>query len=308
MHQHIGSAVSRLGKQIDTALEKLVLQKTLNGADLILSIQHSLLAPGKRARGTLLMLAAGHGRAMVPTALAPACAVEMVHAASLIFDDLPAMDGATLRRGRQANHRAFGEATAILSGIALLNEAFAVISAEDRLDGDCRTDLSAMLSHAIGLEGLVAGQFHDLRAKPPMSVEEIKSVHEQKTGALFAAAAQMGGRVAGRGDADLERLRAFGMTIGLAFQTFDDLIDAVGSSATAQKTVGADGEKPTLVRALGAEGAEMAASEQMDQAIKQVSALGPDGQLLANFAGDLADLMRAKLIRIDGGTGSVNRS
>ena len=136
MHQHIHNVVSQIGKEIDAALEKAVPETTVPGRDLTTAIRHSLLAPGKRARGVLLLLAAGHGQAERPEAFAPAGAIEMVHAASLIFDDLPAMDNATLRRGRPANHCEFGEATAILAGIALLNEAFAVISAEDRLDGD----------------------------------------------------------------------------------------------------------------------------------------------------------------------------
>ena len=136
MHQHIHNVVSQIGKHIDEALEKAAVPGGWAAPpDLSVSIRHSLLAPGKRARAVLLMLAAGHGRADVPQAFAPACAIEMVHAASLVFDDLPAMDNATLRRGRPASHCAFGEATAILSGIALLNEAFAVIAGENRLDG-----------------------------------------------------------------------------------------------------------------------------------------------------------------------------
>jgi len=295
MHQHIHSVVAQIGKQIDEALEKAAPAAGSAPPDLSVSIRHSLLAPGKRARAILLMLAAGHGRSDVPQGFAPACAIEMVHAASLIFDDLPAMDDATLRRGRAANHCAFGEATAILSGIALLNEAYAVIGAEHRLDGDCRADLSAMLARAIGLDGLVAGQFDDLRAKPPMSAEEIETIHARKTGALFAAAAQMGGRVAGRSNADLDVLHDFGLRIGVAFQTFDDLLDAVSSREAARKTVGHDGEKPTLVRLHGIEAAEAAAHAGMEEAKQRVSALGPDGRLLAQFAGDLAERLCAKL-------------
>jgi len=295
MHQQIHSVVSQIGKEIDVALQKAVPEASHAAPDLAIPIRHSLLAPGKRARAVLLMLAAGHGRRERPEALAPACAIEMVHAASLIFDDLPAMDDATLRRGQPANHCAFGEATAILSGIALLNEAYGVIGAEDRLDGDCRADLSAMLSGAIGLDGLVAGQYSDLQAKLPMTREEIELIHARKTGALFAAAAQMGGRVAGRDPGDIESLHAFGMSIGVAFQTFDDLIDAVSSRETARKNVGHDGEKPTLVRILGIERAEEAAQAGMERAMAQVSGMGQDGRMLAQFAGVLAGILRAKM-------------
>jgi len=309
MHQHIHNAVSQIGKQLDAALEKAVPETQGTGSDLATAIRHSLLAPGKRARGVLLMLAAGHGQAERPEALAPACAIEMVHAASLIFDDLPSMDNATLRRGRPANHCEFGEATAILAGIALLNEAYAVIGAEERLDGDCRADLTRMLSSSIGLEGLVAGQFADLHACAPMTADQVKAIHARKTGALFAAAAQMGGRVAGRAAEDVDALRDFGMSIGVAFQTYDDLLDAVSSREAASKTVGHDGEKPTLVRLKGVEAAEEAARAGMDRAMAQVSELGPEGQLLAQFAGQLADILRAKMQQLpDDGTNTASMS
>lgn len=297
MHQHIHNVVSRIGKQVDAALSGTIQAEASAAPDLSAAIRHSLLAPGKRARAVLLMLAAGHGRSDVPQAFAPACAIEMVHAASLVFDDLPAMDNATLRRGRPASHCAFGEATAILSGIALLNEAFAVIAAETRLDAATRADLSAMLSAAIGLDGLVAGQYLDLKAAAPMSEDEIAAVHARKTGALFAAAAQMGGRVAGRSGGDIEALCDFGTEIGIAFQTYDDLIDALSSRESAHKNVGADGEKPTLVRLMGIEAAEQAASAGMERAVARVSALGPDGRLLAQFIADLADILCAKMKR-----------
>jgi len=309
MHQHIHNVVSQIGKQIDAALEKTVPASAGPAADLTTAIRHSLLAPGKRARGVLLMLAAGHGQTERPEAFAPACAIEMVHAASLIFDDLPSMDDATLRRGRPANHCEFGEATAILAGIALLNQAYVVVSSEERLDGGCRADLTRMLSASIGLDGLVAGQFSDLHAKPPMTAAEIETIHARKTGALFAAAAQMGGRVAGRSAADIEVLRAFGMSIGVTFQTFDDLIDAVSSRESASKTVGHDGEKPTLVRLNGVEAAEEAARAGMDRAMAQVGELGPDGQLLAHFAGQLADILCAKMKqRPEAGTDTASMS
>ena len=297
MHQHIHNVVSRIAKQIDAALSRTAAAEAPAAADLHAAIRHSLLAPGKRARGVLLMLAAGHGRADVPQAFAPACAIEMVHAASLVFDDLPAMDDATLRRGRAACHCAFGEATAILTGIALLNEAFAAVAGEARLDAEARADMTAMLSAAIGLDGLVAGQYLDLKAAAPMSADQIAAVHARKTGALFAAAAQMGGRVAGRSAQDIEALRQFGMEIGVAFQTYDDLIDALSSHESAHKNVGADGEKPTLVRLLGVEAAQREAGAGMARAVARVGALGPDGALLAQFANDLADILCAKMKR-----------
>jgi len=308
MHQHIHNVVSRIGKQVDAELARTVPDEASAAPDLSAAIRHSLLAPGKRARAVLLMLAAGHGRADVPQAFAPACAIEMVHAASLVFDDLPAMDNATLRRGLPASHCAFGEATAILSGIALLNEAFGVIAAETRLDASTRADLTAMLSGAIGLDGLVAGQYLDLKAAGEMHEDEISAIHARKTGALFAAAAQMGGRVAGRSADDVEALRMFGMEIGIAFQTYDDLIDALSCRESADKNVGADGEKPTLVRLMGIEAAEAAASAGMERAVARVSAIGPDGALLARFASDLADILRAKMKRRPDGTSTASVS
>jgi geranylgeranyl diphosphate synthase type II len=308
MQQDIQRLISRIAKQIDAALEAAAPDAPHGVPELRDSIRHSLLAPGKRARGVLLMLAAGYGRNDAPQALAPACAIEMVHAASLIFDDLPSMDDATLRRGRAANHCAFGEATAILSGIALLTRAFSVISAEERLEAECRADLVTMLSAAIGLDGLVAGQFTDLRARMPISADMVRSVHAKKTGALFAAAAQMGGRAAGRAPENVEALRGFGLSIGVAFQTYDDLIDALSSRESASKNVGADGEKPTLVRLLGADAAEEEARTGMERAIGEIRALGPDGELLAAFAGYLAEILSAKMQQRPEGTSTASVS
>ena len=309
MHQHINNVVSQIGQQIDAALENAVPETTGAGHDLAAAIRYSLLAPGKRARGILTMVAAGHAQAERPEAFAPACAIEMVHAASLIFDDLPSMDNASLRRGRPANHCEFGESTAILAGIALLNEAFVVISGEERLDGDCRADLTRMLSGAIGLNGLVAGQAADLNATAPMTADQIKAIHARKTGALFAAAAEMGGRAAGRCPEHVTRLRDFGMSIGVAFQTFDDLIDAVSTHESASKTVGHDGEKPTLVRLMGIDAARQSARAAMDHAVLQVRELGADGELLAQYAGQLADILCAKMKQLpEAGTDTASMS
>ncbi len=297
MHEALQTVLPRLCDRIDTALSDFVPEKAGDAGTLNAAIRHSLLAPGKRARGLLVLLAAGHGRGQGPAAaITPACAIEMVHAASLIFDDLPCMDNATVRRGRKACHCAFDEATAVLAGIGLLNLAFSIIAREDRLDGACRADLARMLSDAIGLDGLVAGQMRDLRAGlAQTSASDVELIHAQKTGALFAAAVAMGGRAAACGPDQLELLHAFGLRIGVAFQTFDDLIDTLASRESASKNVGADGSKPTLVKLHGVERAGSAARTGMETAIADIAAIGPDGEILGKYADYLMRLLNAKM-------------
>jgi geranylgeranyl diphosphate synthase type II len=299
MHEALQVVLPRLVERIDTALSHFVPEKPGDAGRLNAAMRHSLLAPGKRARGLLVLLAAGHGRGAGPeAAITPACAIEMVHAASLVFDDLPCMDDATVRRGRKACHCAFDEATAVLSGIGLLNLAFSIIAREERLDGACRADLARMLSDAIGLDGLVAGQMMDLRAGVAQtSASDVELIHARKTGALFAAAVEMGGRASARPAEQLALLHGFGLRIGVAFQTFDDLIDTLASREAASKNVGADAAKPTLVKLHGVERAGHVARAGMQSAIADIAAIGPDGEILGAYADHLMMLLNAKMDR-----------
>lgn len=224
--------------------------------DLIEAIGHSLLAPAKRLRALLVMCSASEWCDDPKIAIDCACALEMVHAASLILDDLPSMDDASLRRGRAANHVMFGESTAILAAISLLTEGFGVIARDGKLSAPVRTQMTALLSEALGVNGLAAGQYADLHRQRSSAIGAFEEIHAYKTGALFAAAAKGGGLIGGIDPARLAALEDFGMALGMAFQAFDDVIDLVGTTHDTGKNVGQDDEQGSLVHRLDLDGAK----------------------------------------------------
>jgi geranylgeranyl diphosphate synthase type II len=180
-------------------------------------------------------------------ALEPACAVEMVHAASLILDDLPCMDNAEVRRGQPSTHLRYGQDVAILAAVALLNHAFAVIGQSPRLEPGASVRMVRALSGAIGLDGLVAGQESDLRREASLSMGALSTINRQKTAVLFGAAVELGAHAAGATPGQVEALRTFALELGLAFQAIDDLDDEL---------LGEDEGLSTVVTVLGREGAK----------------------------------------------------
>ncbi|MFV2070594.1 MAG: polyprenyl synthetase family protein, partial [Pirellulales bacterium] len=206
-------------------------------APLAEAIRYSLLGPGKRLRPRMVLLAAEACGGSVETALPVACAVEMVHAYSLIHDDLPAMDDDELRRGRPTCHRAFGEALAILAGDALLALAMEVV-ARDIRPGATAARCCAELAHAAGATALVGGQAADLAGCSEQDgVEQLEAIHRRKTGAMFRVSLRLGGLVAGADEQHLEALDTYGTNVGLAFQITDDLLDVAGDADAVGKRV-----------------------------------------------------------------------
>jgi geranylgeranyl diphosphate synthase type II len=243
---------------VERRLAQLVPPEGQGPAGLTAAVRYTLLAPGKRFRPMLTLLVAQDFGAAPGAALDAACAFEMVHAASLILDDLPSMDDAGLRRGRPTAHKAFDEATAILAAVGLLNRAFGVIADDAALPPELRGELSGRLSEAVGFRGLTAGQSRDLaRRGGALGNDEIDLINHQKTGVLLVAAAEAGALVAGAPTPQLAAVGEFARRIGLAFQIRDDLIDAEGGEAHA-KDAGKDAGMPTLVTTLGAAGARAA--------------------------------------------------
>jgi geranylgeranyl diphosphate synthase, type II len=198
---------------------------------LLEAMRYSLLAPGKRIRPLLALAAA---ETVAPVSSAPAdvmlacAAVELVHCYSLIHDDLPAMDDDDFRRGRPSNHKAFGEATAILAGDALLTLAFDWIAEAGERAARPQDFLAASraLAHAAGAFGMVRGQARDLGEAPPTTLAALETLHAEKTGALFRAALQVGGCAAGAPPDVLAQLARYGAAYGVAFQHADDIDDA----------------------------------------------------------------------------------
>src|SRR5690554_388558 len=222
---------------------------------LVAGMRHAVLLGGKRMR-PLLVHASGHACGADPDALdAPATAIELVHAYSLVHDDLPAMDDDDLRRGQPTVHVAFDEATAILVGDALQSLAFQVL-AEAPLPADRRVAMLRELAVAAGAGGMCGGQALDLAATgnaSAASVQQLERLHALKTGALIRVAVRLGAMAAGAGEDESARLDAYANSLGLAFQIRDDLLDVEGKSETLGKTAGKDAaqDKATFPALIG---------------------------------------------------------
>ncbi len=248
-----------------------------------LAMREGALAPGKRIRPVLLMLAAhdlGY-RDEISGLLDFACAVEMVHAASLILDDIPCMDDAELRRGRPTIHRQFGEPVAILAAVALLSRAFGVIAMADGISSQAKTQAVAELSHSVGIQGLVQGQFRDLtEGGQPRSADAIQLTNHFKTSALFSAAMQMASVAAGAPLESREKLHRFARDLGQAFQLLDDLTD--GQSDTG-KDAHQDVGKSTLVNMLGSKAVEKRLRDHLRRADRHLASACDSGYATRHF-------------------------
>lgn len=256
-------------------LERRAPAKSGRGAIVAQAMRYSLFAPAKRVRPIVTLLAAELYGGNTARALVPAAAVELVHTGSLILDDLPCMDNATMRRGQPANHRVHGEAVAILAAVALVNAGFRTLAEDEGLDPALRAELACLLATAIGSEGVIAGQAVDLlSAEAPIDFATLEYIHSRKTGALFIAAARAGALTAGARDWKVSALEAYAKNLGLAFQIVDDLLDVEGDPALTGKDHRADAKKTTFVSFSGVAGARQLARELADTAIAALEPFG----------------------------------
>jgi len=253
------------------------------------AMRYAVLEGGKRVR-PLLTFAAGEVAGASPARLeVAAAAVELIHAYSLVHDDLPCMDDDVLRRGKPTVHVEFDEATALLAGDALQSLAFQLL-AEHPLADDPRAQLEMvkLLAAAAGSRGMAGGQQVDLAATgQALSVPELEAMHIHKTGALIRAAVLLGAGCGGTTDAALrERLDQYAKTVGLAFQVVDDVLDEEASSATLGKTAGKDARagKPTYVSAMGLARARELAQELRHNAHEALAPLGAGARRLRELA------------------------
>jgi len=280
-------ALDRLRRHVDTELARYAEFGPGCPANLAAAIRHSLLAPGKRLRPLLVLMACEACGSDPQRALPAACAVEMVHVYSLIHDDLPAMDDDDLRRGRPSCHAAFGEATAILAGDALLARAFEVIATElapPSLAARCCGELA----HAAGATALVGGQADDLTAETcGGDLQRLESIHQRKTGALLLVCLRLGGLIAGAQPSHIDGLEGYGRALGLAFQIVDDLIDLTGDEITVGKRTGKDRGrgKLTFPGLLGPEASRARAAALIAQARAALRPLGAAAGHLDTLAG-----------------------
>jgi geranylgeranyl diphosphate synthase, type II len=239
------------------------------------AMRYSLLAPGKRIRPILTLLLARQLGGNESLALDPACALEMVHSASLILDDLPAMDNATLRRGLPALHIAFGEATAQLAAIGLLNAAYQVVLRAEGLTPALRLGLLEDLTAAVGVDGLVGGQELDLQGQAQrLTADAVAKLNHGKTGVLFETAAMFGARIANIPATRREAARRFGDHLGQAFQIWDDLLDKQSSTAVIGKNIDQDGGEKSILATLSAEQARALMHQHHGEARTALAACG----------------------------------
>jgi geranylgeranyl pyrophosphate synthase len=255
-------------------------------------VDYALAAGGKRVRPILAYRAArALGKPDAPALTHAAIALELVHTYSLIHDDLPAMDNDDLRRGKPTCHIAFDEATAILGGDALQALAFEQLARIENPNPQTFPKLVLELAHAAGPSKMVLGQAMDMSATArTVDLAFLQDMHNKKTGALISASVVMGALSTGPcPDEVLDRLRTYGIAIGLAFQIKDDLLDALGNSETLGKRAGADqaADKSTYTTLLGIDGAQQKLRQLHLDAMNALSGLGPN----AEYLGQIADLI-----------------
>jgi farnesyl diphosphate synthase len=274
-----------------SARAEAALERSLDSAQLLPQRLHQAMryaaqGGGKRIR-PLLVFAAGELGDADPLVLdAAAAAIEMIHAYSLVHDDLPCMDDDDLRRGRPTVHKAFDEATALLVGDALQTKAFDVL-VRTQGTAEMRLSLIGELTQASGSLGMAGGQAIDLESVgQKLDLASLKQMHAMKTGALLTCAVRMGAIAAALDAADLARLTQYSTALGLAFQVVDDVLDATADSQTLGKTAGKDAadDKPTYVTLMGLDYAQKQAAELQVQALDSLSHFGSKADALRALA------------------------
>lgn len=276
--------------RVERALAQRLPSASTEPARLHQAMRYATLDGGKRLRAGLVY-AAGEALGAPLAALdIPACAVEMVHAYSLIHDDLPCMDDDDLRRGKPTVHRAYDEATAVLAGDALQPLAFELLANDAALDVDAarRTKMITVLAQASGSLGMAGGQAIDLESiGAPMTISALEDCYRRKTGVLITAAVHMGALTAANADpARINHLVRYGEMLGLAFQITDDILDVEGSTDALGKPIGADEArgKPTYPSLLGLDMAKTQAQQLRTQALESLESLGDNARPLAAIA------------------------
>jgi farnesyl diphosphate synthase len=286
-------------EQVEHALERWVTADTPLGLDhgapaaLVEAMRYAVLDGGKRLRPLLVLAAheavAAVGASHPEAALRAACAVELIHAYSLVHDDMPCMDNDVLRRGKPTVHVQFGQASALLAGDALQALAFELLTPMDgTVPAATQARLCALLARAAGSAGMAGGQAIDLASVGmPLTERQLREMHELKTGALLQSSVIMGAHCGAPDSTALAGLQQYGAAIGLAFQVVDDILDVIADSATLGKTAGKDAhnDKPTYVSLLGLKASQAYAQELLAQALAALQASGlPNIQALHALA------------------------
>ena len=294
VHESFMGWMTGIQQQLESTLEHCLPGSQIEPRQLHQAMRYATLEGGKRVRPLLVCAAGELVGASSANLLRLGAAIEMIHAYSLVHDDMPCMDNDVLRRGKPTCHVAFGEAGALLTGDALQTLAFELVSRP--LDGvDAATQLAMVrtLAHASGHAGMAGGQAIDLASVGvALSLPELEYMHLLKTGALIRASVLLGA-MAGRplADEETERLDRFAKCMGLAFQVVDDVLDCEADTATLGKTAGKDAanDKPTYVSLMGFAEAKRFAQELREEAFAAIEGFGPSAQRLKDLADYIVD-------------------
>jgi geranylgeranyl diphosphate synthase type II len=293
----LSAYIKNKNKQINVALEK-ILHDSQPSEPIVQAMKYSLMADGKRIRPVLCLAAAEAVGGKPQTVLPAACALEIVHTYSLIHDDLPAMDNDDLRRGKPTCHVAFDEATAILAGDALLTLAFQVLSSV-QFTGETQASgwlkVIHIISTAAGYQGMIRGQMLDMASEGQhLTVDELKSMHALKTGALIEASLVCGALLADARKHQLEILKTYAQNIGLAFQVTDDILNVEGNPKEMGKAVGTDQlrEKSTYPAILGLETSRQFAKNLVEKALQALEIFDKKAEPLRGLATYIIDRKR----------------
>jgi len=256
------------------------------------AMRYSVFAGGKRLRPVLTLAAAEACGGSTENAMAPACAVEMMHTYSLVHDDLPGMDNDDLRRGRPTSHKVYGEGMAVLAGDALLTEAFITLASTPPTDRYSLQDILLEFAVCGGSKKLIGGQVLDLEGEDQdLNLEELIQIHENKTAALLTTSLRLGGMTANAAAGQLSALTDFGYNLGLAFQVIDDILDVTQSTEKLGKTAGKDeaANKATYPAILGLEESKAEAKRLTQKALDALDVFGDQGEHLEAIAHYLLD-------------------
>ncbi len=272
--------------RVGQALDHWLPSDLVNPVELHKAMRYSVLAPGKRVRPVLIYATASALGINLQSVDGAAAAVEIIHAYSLIHDDLPAMDDDDLRRGRPTCHIEFDEATAILAGDALQALAFYILSHDPDMtsDGSARLKMIERLSLFSGSRGMAGGQAIDLASVgKPLNIAELETMHIHKTGALIRTCIQMAALSAkGLSDEQFNSLDSYAKAIGLSFQVQDDILDVIGDTETLGKPQGSDikHNKPTYPSIIGLQASREKAQELHEKALQSLSIFGEEADIL----------------------------
>ena len=268
------------------------------------AMRYAVMGGGKRFRPLLALAACEAVSGNLRAAMRPACAVELIHAYSLVHDDMPCMDNDVLRRGKPTVHVQFGQAQALLAGDALQALAFELLApaADDMnsvatissIEPALQAQLCRLLAKAAGSHGMAGGQAIDLASVGlPLTSDQLHEMHRLKTGALLQASVMMGAHCGSASVAVLKALADYGAAVGLAFQVVDDVLDVTADSATLGKTAGKDAaqDKPTFVSLMGLDAANAYAQQLLARALSSLDALHAEGLHRTHALRALADML-----------------